>query len=190
LYERAMNLLVEAVQKGAAGEDRSRGYALGDYEPLKAAQLRMREYAVRRPRELREVLASAGDERQRAAAAHLLGYAARSSEQIAALAAASHDAGETVRNNVTRALAVLAEHDPDAARKIPAAPFIDLLASTTWSDRNKALMLLAAITERGNPETLRMLRRHAWPQLVEMSQWSSDYRKLPKVLLERIAAVK
>ena len=189
LYGRLMELLAEAVRKGVAREDRSRGYALNDYAPMKATQLEMRAYALRHPRELREVLASAADARQRMAAAQLLGYAEESDEQIAALAAAAHDADETVRNNATRALGVLAERDPATARKIPAAPFIDLLKSTTWTDRNKALMVLVPVTEARDPATLRLLRREAFDALQEMADWSSSYREPARLVLERIGAV-
>src|SRR5262245_8491299 len=43
LYQRETDLNMEAVQKQAA-EDRSKGYALSSYPPLRAKQLAMREY--------------------------------------------------------------------------------------------------------------------------------------------------
>src|SRR5215471_2003589 len=42
LYERYMNAVMEASQKGAATEDRTSGYALTEYPPLRSIQLEMR----------------------------------------------------------------------------------------------------------------------------------------------------
>lgn len=138
VYDRAMELLFEAARMHAE-DDNSHGYAISAYQPLKTVQIAMREYAQRHPRELRDVLASAADERQRIAAAHLLGYADESDEQIAALATASHDPSEHVRNNAVRALAVLADHDPATARKIPAALFIDRRSGCCQQSRRHAM---------------------------------------------------
>ena len=188
VYDRAMELLFEAARRHAE-DDNSHGYAISAYQPLKTVQIAMREYAKRHPRELLHVLASAADERQRIAAAHLLGYADESDEQIAALATASHDTSEHVRNNAVRALAVLADHDPATARKIPAAPFIDLLSSITWSDRNKALWLLSTITATRDAETLARVRREALEPLIEMAQWPSGHAFNARLLLGRIAGI-
>src|SRR5205085_9543729 len=109
LYERFMRALMEAVQQGAAAEDRSQGYALSAYPPLRATQLEMRAYAVDHEALLRTVLAASSDAQQRIVAAEVLGFTKQSKSQLAALTQASRDGNSTVRNNATRALLVLVE---------------------------------------------------------------------------------
>src|SRR5262245_57552646 len=58
MYERFGAALFEALQKGAAAEDRSKGYAISEYPPLRSIQLEMRAYAVGREIFLRKVLAT------------------------------------------------------------------------------------------------------------------------------------
>src|SRR5262245_20393708 len=48
MYERVTTALFEAIQKGAASEDRSKGYAISEYPSLRSVQLEMRAYAVGR----------------------------------------------------------------------------------------------------------------------------------------------
>ena len=188
LYRTAMAALPEAVKRHTP-DDNSQGYALSDYAPMRTAQLALREYALRYPEEIRTVLATAADERERIAAAHLLGYAVKSPAQIAALAAAARDPNETVRNNAVRALGVLAEADAGVARAIPAGPFIAMLASPVWTDRNKALFVLSAVTAARDPEVLGKLRAQAMEALREMAQWRSNYAQLPLLLMGRIAGI-
>jgi hypothetical protein len=71
----------------AFAEDSSKCYTFSTvYPPLRAAQLKMRAYALRHDRLLREVLASSSDDRQRTVAADLLAYAHQSRTQLIALA--------------------------------------------------------------------------------------------------------
>src|SRR5574341_281490 len=90
LYTRATELNLEAVQK-APSEDRSKGYSLSAFPPLRAVQLSIRELAVRHQSLITKVLRSAADPRQRRAAAEALGYASQSKFQVLALARASRD---------------------------------------------------------------------------------------------------
>jgi len=71
------------------------------------------------------------------------------------------DRNPIVRNNSIRVLAVLAAHDPNIARQIPPDPFIPMLRSLDWTDRNKALFLLDPITAARDPKALESLRRQA-----------------------------
>ena len=94
-----------------------------------------------------------------------------------------------MRNNATRALAVLAA-TPAFARQIPAGPFIDKLNSSVWSDRNKGLMLLTPLTRDRNPEVLADLKAHALSALIEMAQWRNPgHAAGPIRLLGRIAGM-
>jgi hypothetical protein len=189
LYERFIKGNMESVQQGAYAEDRSKGYALSAHPPLRSIQLEMRAYAVGHDRLLRDVLENASDDQQRIVAAELLGYARRSQSQIAALVHANRDSNGAVRNNATRALIVLAESSPKAAREIPAEGFIELLLSGTWTDLNKVSGLLSAITRSRNAKILEQLRRReVVERLIEMARWRS-HGEAARYILGRVAGI-
>jgi HEAT repeat protein len=116
-------------------------------------------------------LESGPDSRHRAAAADALGYADESKEQIAALVHASLDPSGEVRNNAIRALGVLADFDPKAIVHIPIKPYIRLMHSVDWVDRNKTVFLIDSFTTTRAPEVLRVLRSDALVPLCEIAQW-------------------
>ncbi len=190
LYGDCMEILPEAL-KSAAGkpEDYSKGYSLSAYPPMRAIQLRIRDAAVENEDAILTVLNEAADDQHRIAAAHLAGYVRQSKRQIDALMDASRDPNSTVRNNATRALGVLAA-TPAFARQIPAAPFIDMLNSPIWSDRNKGLMLLTSLTRERDPELLARIRARALDSLIEMAQWQNPgHAGGPILILGRIAGM-
>jgi hypothetical protein len=133
LYEQSMEANTAAVRKGTAGEDDSKGYALSADPTLRAKELATREYAKHHERLVLKVLDSSRYAEERIAAAHFLGYARQSMRQITALVRASHDVDATVRNNAVRALSVLAKSSPRVAAQIPAAGFVAMLSSGSWS---------------------------------------------------------
>ena len=189
LHDRSLELNDENVRQGAAAEDDSRGYALSAYPPLRSVQLRMRAYSVGRGAYIREVLETAADERQRIAAATLLGYARRSRSQLAALVRASQDGSDGVRNNATRALIVLARSSPTIAGEIPASNFIELLLSGKWTDLNKASNLLNFITRSRKRELLAQLhQREVLERLVEIARWRS-HGEPARYILGRVAGI-
>jgi hypothetical protein len=189
LYDRFIKVNMEDVQQGASAEDRSKGYALSASARLRSIQFEMRAYAVGHEALLRDVLESASDERQRIAAAELLGYARQSESQIAALVKASQDSSGTVRNNATRALIVLAESSPKVVAKIPTAGFIELLLSGTWTDLNKAAGLLNSISKSRDAKVLAQLRRReVLDRLIEMARWRS-HGELARYILGRIGGI-
>lgn len=190
LYDRFINVLMEGVQKGASTEDRSKGYALAAYPPLRSIQLEMRAYAVGHEALLRDVLETSADDRQRIVAAQLLGYSQQSKSQIASLVRASQDSNETVRNNATRALLVLAGSSEKVAMDIPAEGFIELLLSGTWTDLNKASYLLDSMTKSRNVKLLGQLRsREVLDRLIEMARWRTGYGAPARYILGRIAGI-
>jgi hypothetical protein len=189
LYDRYLELIFESVQRGAADEDASKGYALASYPPLRSVQLQMRAYAVGHGAQIREVLETAAGERQRIAAAALLGYTRQSRSQLAALVRASRDSSDGVRNNATRALIVLARSSPRVAGSIPAAGFIDLLLSGKWTDLNKSSNLLQFITTSRNKELLKRLSRpEVVERLIEIARWRS-HGEAARYILGRIAGI-
>lgn len=190
LYDETMEASSRAVRNGLAKEDDSRGYALSVEPDLRAKQLATRAYALHHESLVRLVLASAEDAAQRIAAAHILGYASQSAQQIRALVRASYDSDETVRNNAIRALGVLAQSNPGVAARIPPDHFIAMLSSGSWTDRNKAGFLLEKLSRTRNPKLLGQLRSRSLDSLSEMARWSSSgHAGFARTLLGRIAGI-
>jgi hypothetical protein len=189
LYRQTMDLLLESIHAKAT-EDRSQGYALSTYPPLRAKQLAMREYATRNPGLIRRILANSADNEQRTVAAQLLGYAKHDNLQITSLVKASHDSDEGVRNNAVRALGVLAQSSAPIAKKIPSQKFVTMLNSGTWKDRNKAGYLLGILTINRAPDLLRLLRRRTSYSLIEMARWQElGHAQSARFILGRIAGI-
>jgi hypothetical protein len=189
LYDQTMNLLFDSIRAGAT-EDRSRGYALSTYPPLRAKQLAMREYATHNATFIRRILNESSDAKQRTIAAQLLGYANHDRLEIASLVKASHDSEEGVRNNAIRALGVLAESRPTIANEIPGRGFVEMLNSGIWSDRNKAAYLLSVLTISRKPRLLQLLRRRASESLLEMARWRErGHAQSSQLILGRIAGI-
>lgn len=184
--------LLIAVQRGSAAEDRSQGHALAADAAVRAVQDRFVRYASRDLSQLRRVARGSSAAAERALAAQVLGYAADKSAVVEDLAFAMSDPFEDVRNNAMRALMVIAEMAPIAGRpvpRIPPEPFLALLQSPVWTDRNKASGALLALTGSRDPQLLEALRqRDAITALAEMARWKSEGHALAAfVVLGRIA---
>lgn len=190
LYQRFLDALSKAVRNGASGEEHSKGYALSADPTVRACQVSMRRYAVAHESLIRRVLETSGDAGQRAIAAQLMGYAAQSSAQIAALVRAGRDPEESVRNNAVRALWVIAQSNPKRAVRIPPENFMAMLGSPSWTDRNKAGVLLDALTRSRNPEVLREVCTAAREPLLEMARWrDSGHAAGARSILGRCAGI-
>ena len=191
LYEQTMDASGAAVLKGNAREDTSKGYALSTTDPaLRTNQLAVRACAIQHEKLIRAVLDSSSEAQQRIVAAYLLGYARQSNQQIKHLVRASYDPDETVRNNATRALGVLAESSAKVAARIPAGGFIKLLSSGSWTDRNKAGWVIYSLTKSRDPKLLAQLRSEALVSLIEMARWQSvGHAYTARILLARIAGI-
>ena len=83
-----------------------------------------------------------------------LGYARQSPRQVLALMRAARDPDEGVRNNATRAIAVLARANHRLASQISPDTFIEMLNSGIWTDRNKGAMVLMSLTAKRDPAVL------------------------------------
>lgn len=190
LYGQAMASLATAVESGNSGEDDSRGYSLSNDPALRRKQMAMREYAIAHEPTLERALQACRRPKDRRAAAELLGYGRKSAAQIRALVRASRDPDEEVRNNAIRALWVLAVSGSKTASEIPADRFIEMLNSGAWLDRNKAGMLLMALTRSRDPRLLQRLRTEALPSLIEMARWHDPGHAVAcRVILGRIAGL-
>lgn len=176
--------LVSAAQLGAAAEDSSLGHALATDPALRAVQQRFAVFASRDQALLRRVLRDSSIARQRALAAHILGYTATKQEVVDDLVHAMSDASAEVRNSAARSLALFAGMPAAAGRpRLPYQPFIALIESMEWSDRNKAVVALARLSESRDAALFRQLKREPMAALVEMARWKSAGHALPAALL-------
>lgn len=187
-YEDAVAAGRRAIEQGRSGEDYSTGYTLSVDPVARAKQLSMHDYAVTHQQPIERALQGCADSEQRQAAAMLLGYAAPSRSQVAALVRASRDADEEVRNNAVRALWVLATSN--SALRVPANYFVVMLNSGRWTDRNKAGMLLLVLTRSRHRPLLQRLRSEALKSLIEMARWDDPTHAYAyQVFLGRIAGL-
>jgi hypothetical protein len=187
LYDKKMEALVNAVQRGASDEDDSMGYAVSKDPAARKIDLEVRAYAAKRGPEFEDVLRGSSDAHQRQVAAELLGYADRSPAQIGSLAAAVNDADRDTRNNAVRALAILARAKDSGSLNVDPAPFIALLFSGDWSDRNKGSLLLFELSAQRDPSLLSELRGHVLQPLIEGARWDLGHAYPFLVILGRIA---
>ncbi|HUF30858.1 MAG TPA: hypothetical protein VMM77_09315 [Gemmatimonadaceae bacterium] len=185
--------LRDAVEQGQASEDHSAGHALMEYAPARAVQQRFIELAGEHEAHLRLVLRDSRFPMQRALAATVLGYLPDKREAAQALAPALADSSSAVRNDAARALWIIAEFakDSPAIRShIPIDPLVNMLQSLTWTDRNKASLVLMALTATNDSALLATLQARALPELMEMALWQSSAHALaPLLVLGRIGGV-
>ena len=190
LYHQTNEASSVLVSKGMAAEDHSRGYALSNDANLRSKQLAIRSYALTHERLLRRVLRTSAYAEERIVAAKFLGYARQSRAQIADLVWASHDVDDGVRNDATRALGVLARSSAQIASQIPAAGFVEMLSSDSWTDRNKALLVIGELSRRRDSKLLRVLRSQALDALIEMARWRvSGHADSARIVLGRIGGI-
>jgi hypothetical protein len=183
----------EAVLAGDAGEDDSRGHALFNNPKARAIQETFPAFAARNAPLLREVLHTSADAGQRAVAAEVLAYAPDKRAVVGDLEEALRDPDEGVRNNATRALAVIAgfaAREPARKIRVSAEPFVGMLNSVVWTDRNKAGRALLVLTAGRDPKILARLREEALPSLVEMARWKSPgHAQVAFIVLGRVAGI-
>lgn len=190
LYRRYGEAQRDALKRHVADEDDSRGYALSADPAARKVELAIRDYAISHVELIERVLRNSSDPEQRRVSACFLGYANRSLSQIQKLTEATKDRDNEVRNNATRALWVLSSARYSGGVTVGPMPFIDLLFSGQWTDRNKSSLVLMQLTERRNPEFLAMLRERALAPLLEGARWTNPGHSLPFFfILGRIEAV-
>lgn len=175
-YNKFFEAMERAVSSGIAGDDISQGHSLMADSATRSWQERFPGYAKHHLTILKTVLRNSADPEQRAIAAYVIGYASDKRVVTDDLLIAAVDEDEIVRNNASRALAAiatLAQRKPSLRIKISPAPFINMLSSTIWTDRNKALMVLSILTKKRDRTLLRQLHERAFGSLVEMARWKS-----------------
>ena len=189
LYQQQMASLPKAIAAGAT-EDDSNGYALSSFPELRQTELKIRSFVLEHEALVRDVTTTASDKEERAAAADMLGYANFSTFQMQSLVQACYDPDALVRNNAVRAIGALISGRPNLSAQIPLPPFIQMLSSESWTDRNKAGWVLESLTKSRDPVVLQALRSQALGPLVEMAEWH-DYGHAGsfRLILGRIAGI-
>jgi hypothetical protein len=193
LYRRYFDAFQDAVRRGSAAEDLTRGHSLMADPLVREIQLQFPDVAETHLGELRNVLRNSADDEQRAIATFLIGYAPKKDQVAEDLQFALRDADPGVRANAARAivaLAVYARLHADSGIKLEPTWFIEMLNSLSWSDRERSLKALQILTDRRDVPMLEQLRNRALPALVEMSRWKTLEHALPAfVLTGRIAGL-
>ena len=182
-----------AVMRGIVSEDVSQGHSLMSDSIARTIQMRYIEIAARDLDTLRKVVRTSADADHRALAAEILGYAANKQSVVDDLVYAMRDPSVVVRNNATRALAliaVLGQKQPALGIRVPYEPFIDLLNSLTWTDRNKASLALMQLTESRDATLLAALKTRAFDSIVDIAQWTNPGHSMAGVfMLSRMAGI-
>jgi hypothetical protein len=193
LGERFYKALEKAVLKGDTADDDSQGHSLMANAETRAVQEQFIAVAAKNGDLLRKVLRSSSDPSHRALAAQIIAYSSDKRKIIGDLIYAMKDPSDGVRNAAVRALALLARYaqkNPAKKLNISFAPFIDLLSSVMWTDRNKASLALFPLTDSRDPKLLKELRTKALLSLIEMARWQSKGHAYgPLMILGRIAGI-
>jgi hypothetical protein len=181
-----MKALQEAVKSGETEESDSLGHSMMEFAPARAVQVRYQQYAAGNIPLLRNVLHTSGDAQHRALAAQIIAYAPNKSAVVPDLVRAMRDPSETVRNNATRALSMMAmwaQRHPESNIKVPYEPFVDMLNSPIWTDRNKSAFALMSLSESKDPALMRALRIRAFASLSDMVRWQHMGHALPAAMI-------
>jgi hypothetical protein len=193
LEELFYDALGKAVIKGDTADDDSQGHSLMANPAARAVQEQFITVAANNGDLLRKVLRRSSDAHHRALAAQIIAYSSDKHKIIGDLIYAIKDPSDSVRNAAVRALAILARYaqtNPQMKLKVSFTPFIDLLNSIVWTDRNKSSLALFPLTDGRDPKLLKELKTRALPSLLEMARWQSKGHAFgPLMILGRIAGI-
>lgn len=167
---------VSAIEAKDFSEDDCEGHAFFGNQAVRAVQKRFVGLAAEDLPVLRRVLRESSDHKERAVAAQVIAYYTNKKAIVADLLHAATDADETVRNNAVRALIILAGYaqtNPRLKIRIPADVFVPMLDSLEWTDRNKAIGVIEALTRSRDARLLARLKKDSLAALTEMAGWTS-----------------
>ena len=192
-YEACLEASFEGLKRGVADEEHVEGYALSKYRKARARELELRDLARAHAELLPRVLGQSADAKHREVAASAIAYLIDKPVVAASLERAMTDADSGVRNNATRALAVLADwanSQEDFRLDLDPTPILAMLESLEWTDRNKATALLYHLTESRDEALMAAVREKSIPALEEMALWSLTGYAYPALMtLGRIAGM-
>jgi hypothetical protein len=185
-YRAFMGAVERAAQLGTATEDLTAGESRIADPTARRLQEQFAAFAGEHLDILRDVLRTGAEPEERAVAATVIGYASRKKDVINDLQFALQDAEPAVRANAVRslrAIAVLAQKQPELNLRVEPTWMVEMLNSLALSDRQQAVEMLVTLTERPNPTALDLIRERALPALVEMARWKTLRYALPSFLL-------
>lgn len=181
----------EAILKGDFGEDDDAGHSLMKNPQARAVQEKFVQIANQNLNLLRQVLRVSSDAGHRALAAEIIAYYKDKKAIVPDLETAINDSNPQVRNNATRALGIIAryaQNHPEQNIKISYEPFVEMLNSLEWTDRNKASLVLEELTKPRDAALLKLLREKAFHSLIEMARWkNTGHAGMPFFILGRVA---
>ncbi|MCC7155340.1 MAG: HEAT repeat domain-containing protein [Bryobacterales bacterium] len=186
VYRDFASALARAAASGQTQEDLTRGHSLMADLPCRTLQDRMAGLAELHEDKLREVLRQSGDPEQRAIAAYVIGYAKDKSKVIDDLQVGLQDPDEGTRRNAARALKAIAFYgslNPGLHLRVQPTWFVEMLNSSSLSDRLEGANALLFFTDKPNEIVLDNIRDRAMASLYEMSQWQYLPHALPAYLL-------
>lgn len=176
-YDSLMNLLLDGIQSGQSSEDDSEGHALFAYPPCRKIQRRFIVYAANYLETLRNVIKNSMHSQERAAAATIIAYYHDKRDIVNDLVAAVKDEDGGVRNDAIRGLGIIlnyAQQRPNLKISIQPDPFISLMNSISWTDRNKSVGILLTMSEQRDKKFLQQLKKEILESLVDMAKWKSE----------------
>jgi hypothetical protein len=192
-YRNFLGAFRAAVARGRTAEDLTQGHSLMADAECRGYQEQFIQIAAGNQTELRNALRESSDSTHRAAAAYILAYAPKKKAVLNDLQFALQDPDPAVRSNAIRALeaiAILGERDRDQGIRVSTTWFVEMLNSIVLSDRHRASVALAHLTENRKPADLDQIRARALPAVIEMARWKTLEYALPAFILAgRIAAL-
>jgi len=174
-YDTLLGGLLNAIQTGQADEDDSKGHALFRFPKAAESQEVFNSYAATNLKTLRDVLHSSQRVKDREVACWVIPFHTEKKEILGDLVVAVGDPNEDVRNNAIRALGILDNYfkQTKVDVRIDPSPFVELMNSISWSDRNKSANILLSLTWDRQPSLMAKLKREALYSLADMSRWKS-----------------
>lgn len=184
--------LERAARAGVYEEDGSQGHALSAYPAARVHQLSLVPLATEHLEALRTVLRESRFVSERRAAALAIAYAEDKRTIVPDLIFATSDPDEEVRSTALAALALIAGYsneNPELRITVDPRPFVRLLDSPVWNDRNEAAAVLVSLTQTRDERLLNLLRDESLPALYEMALWHTGHAIPPVLILGRIAGL-
>ena len=189
-YNAVIEATSESLHAHNADEDLTNGYSLLADPEGRALQAELLPMVAANLSAIDNTLRNSSDTDQRSAAAYLMQYAPRTPREVKtmtdALQYAIQDPDPAVRSAAMIALkAVLVGARLHPALHIHVEPtwFVELMNSTVWSDRHNASLALVTLTDKGNADTLALLRERALNSVCDMADWQDLEHALPGFIL-------